>query len=101
MDEYAVAWRDSTEPHTLYVGGLAIDRNGVRLRGSAGYQPVVRELAPVAIEAVRPARRKESLGGFPSLRLELGKGRTLLLASVMGVGALSELIDALTRVAGL
>lgn len=101
MDEYAVAWRDSAEPYTLYVGGLAIDPSGLRLRGSAGYEPVVRKLAPGAIEAVRPARRKEHLGGFPSLRLELGGGRTLLLASVMGIGALSELIDALTRVAGL
>jgi len=96
-----VAWRDSAEPYTLYVGGLAIRDDNVRLRGSAGYEPVVRELSPDAIEAVRPASETEDLGGFPSLRLELGRGRSLLLASVMGIGALSELIDALTRVAGL
>ena len=36
------------------------------------------------------------LGGFPSLRLDLHTGRSLLLASVMGIGALFDILDALS-----
>ncbi len=96
MSEFAVVWRDTGEPHNLYAGGLMIEDNGLLLRGSAGQLPVVRELAREEISSVQRVRGRERLGEFPSLRLDLTSGRSLLLASVMGVGVLFEVIEALT-----
>ena len=96
MSEYAVVWRDNEEPHSLYAGGLMIEDNVVRLRGSAGRHPVVCELPREEIASVQRARGQERLGGFPSLRLDLTTGRSLLLASVMGLGVLLDVLEALT-----
>ena len=96
MGEYAIVWRDSGEPHRLYAGGLLIEDTGLLLRGSAGRLPVVRELARTEISSVQRVRGQERLGDFPSLRLDLTTGRSLLLASVMGVGVLFDVIEALT-----
>ena len=95
MSEYAVVWRDTGEPHSLYAGGLTIEGDGLWLRGSAGRFPVVRELAREEIASVQRARGPERLGGLPSLRLDLSSGRSLLLASVTGLGVLLEILEAL------
>jgi hypothetical protein len=95
MSEYAVVWRETGEPHSIYAGGLSIETDRVVLRGSAGRHPVVREVPRSEIGAVQRVAGQERLGGFPSLRLDLNTGRSLLLASVMGVGVLFELLDSL------
>ncbi len=96
MSEFAVVWRETGEPHSLYAGGLTVGDNGLLLRGSAGRHPVVRELPREQISSVERLRGQDRLGGFPSVRLDLQTGRSLLLASVMGVGVLFEVIEALT-----
>ena len=97
MGEYAVVWRDTAEPNSTYAGSLSIEADRVLLRGSAGRVPVVCELAREEISAVRRVRGKEGLGigGFPSLRLDLSSGRSFLLSSVMGLGVLFDVLDAL------
>ena len=97
MSEYAVVWRDTGEPHCLYAGGLIIEDSGLRLRGSAGQLPVVKELPREEISSVQHVRGPERLGGFPSLRLDLQTGRSLLLASVTGVGVVLEVVETLTN----
>jgi hypothetical protein len=96
MSEYAVAWKHTADPFSLYVGGLIVHATGVRLRGSAGYAPVVREFTREEIDAVERVRTEDRLGGFPSLRVSLKGGQSLLIASVTGTLGLSDLIDALT-----
>jgi hypothetical protein len=58
---------------------------------------VVCELARDEIVAVRRIRGEEGLGiaGFPSLRLDLSSGRSFLLSSVIGLGLLFDVLDAL------
>ena len=97
MSAYAVVWRDTAEPNSTYAGSLSIEEDRVLLRGNAGRVPVVCELPREEISAVRRVRGKEGLGigGFPSLRLDLSSGRSLLLSSVMGLGVLFDVLDAL------
>jgi hypothetical protein len=95
MSEYAVVWRETGEPDSIYAGGLSIENDRVVLRGSAGRLPVVRELPRSEIGAVQRVNGQERLGGFPSLRLDLNTGRSLLIASLMGAGVLFDVIDAL------
>ena len=95
MSEYAVVWRETGEPHRIYAGGLTIENDRVVLRGSAGRLPVVREVTRADIEAVQRVNGRERLGGFPSLRLDLAAGTSVLLASVMGLGVIFEVLDSL------
>ena len=96
MGEYAVAWVESDAPNTIYAGGLSLDDGLVRLRGSDGAEQVVRELAPDELVSVHPVRRRERLGGFPSARVDVRRGGSLLVASLVGGGALWEVVDALS-----
>lgn len=96
MNEYAVFWRDSAEPRSLYAGGLAIGDARIRLRGSAGGTPIVDDVPRESIAAVEPVVEERWIAGFPSFRLDLSTGRSLLLASVVGAGVFVELLDALT-----
>jgi hypothetical protein len=95
MKEFAVVWRDTAEPSSLYAGKLAVAPEGLRLRGCAGRHAVERELPWDEIAAVDRLRGDERLGRFPSLRLQLRGGRSLRLASVMGAAMLAEIVDAL------
>jgi hypothetical protein len=67
------------------------------LCGNAGGNRVVRELPREEIASAQRVARHERLSGFSSLRLDLHTGRSLLLASVMGIGALFDILDALSR----
>lgn len=93
MSEYAVFWKDSAEPFALYGGGLAIEDDRIRLRGRSGGPLVVQHVPRESVAGIEPA--PDELGGFPSLRLDLHTGRSLLLASVVGVGVLVEVLEAL------
>ena len=97
VSEYAVVWRDMAEPYSTYAGSLLIEEDRVLLRGNAGRVPVVCELPREEISAVRRVRGEQGLGigGFPSLRLDLSSGRSVLLSSVMGLGVLFDVLDAL------
>lgn len=97
MGEYAVVWVESETPNTIYAGGLSLDEGRVRLRGSAGIGAVVRELEADDVASVRRVGRRERLGGFPSLKLDVRQGGSLLVASVIGGGALWEIVDALSN----
>ena len=96
MSEYAVVWRETAEPYSTYAGGLMIEEHRVLLRGRAGRRPIVRDLPRDEISSVQRVRGKDGLEGFPAVRLDLSSGRSFLLASVMGVGVLFEVIEALT-----
>jgi hypothetical protein len=97
MSGYAVVRRDTAEPNSTYAGSLSIEEDRVLLRGNAGRVPVVCELPREEISAVRRVRGEEGIGigGFPSLRLDLNSGRSFLLSSVMGLGVLFDVLDAL------
>jgi hypothetical protein len=96
VSEYAIVWKDTDHPHDIYAGGLTIDPDGVRLRGSAGRRAIRHRFRPADIDAVRRAHPEQRIAGFPSFRLDLRSGRTLLLASVTGVGVITEVVETLS-----
>lgn len=97
MSEYAVVWRDSEHPTVIYLGGLSLDDHRLRLRGRAGRSLVAEAFQRDEIETVSKSDLPERIAGFPSLRLDFHCGRSLLLASVMGVGVTYEPLETLAR----
>ena len=95
MHEYAVFWRDSAEPRELRAGGLAIEGDGLRLRGSDGRSRVVHTVPREELEALAAADDGEAIGEFPTVRLELHDGRSLLVACALGAAALAKLLGML------
>lgn len=95
MREYAVFWRDSGSPRRLYAGALAVSDDRVRLRGTDGAARVVADLPTTEIAAVDAATGTQPIAGFPSFRLDLQNGRSIVVASAMGAAALLELVETL------
>ncbi len=99
-EEYAVFWRDPAKRHSLYAGGLAVRKDAVRLRGSDGGTPVVRDVPGEEIEAISPASGEEPIADFPSFRLDLRSGGSIVLAATTGGAALYEIVGALMNLIG-
>ena len=94
VDEQAVFWRESADPRTLYGGGVVVERDRVRLRGSDGRTRVIQTFPASELVALAPGG-PDSIAEYPSLRLELRNGRSFVLAAVLGSAVLAELIDSL------
>ena len=93
MTEHAVFWRDSAAPGAVFGGGVAVERGRLRLRGSDGRSRIVETVPAAELAAVAPGDDSEPIGDYPSLRLDLRGGRSIVLAAVLGTAALVELID--------
>jgi len=93
MKEHAVFWRDSAAPGMLYGGGVVVDGGRLRLRGTDGRFRVVETVPAADLAAVAPGGSSEPIGEYPSLRLDLRSGRSIVLAAVLGTAALVELVD--------
>jgi len=93
MREQAVFWRDSAAPGALYGGGVVVEGGRLRLRGSDGRARVVETVTGTDVAAVAPGGGSEPIGAYPSLRLDLRGGRSIVLAAVLGSAALVELVD--------
>jgi hypothetical protein len=93
MIEHAVFWKDSRAPGTLFGGGVVVERDHLRLRGSDGHANVVETVPGPELAAVEPDAGAGSIAGFPSLRLDLRNGRSLVLAAALGSTTLVELIN--------
>jgi len=93
MSEHAVFWTDSAEPGTVFGGGAAVEAGRLRLRGSDGRLRVIETLPAADLAAVDPDSGSETIGGFPTLRLDLAGGRSILVAAALGSAALVELVE--------
>lgn len=94
VEEQAVFWSDSSAPGALYGGGAAVESGYLRLRGSDGRRRVVETVPAAEFAAVATGGDAEPIAGFPSLRLDLHSGRSLVVAAALGSAALAELVDA-------
>lgn len=94
MKEHAVFWRSSDDPGSVYGGGVVVEPGRVSLRGSDGRARVVETVSADELAAVGAAD-EESIGGFPSVRLQLRGGRSLVIAAALGAAAVAELVDSL------
>ncbi|HEY2543327.1 MAG TPA: hypothetical protein VGH92_09775 [Gaiellaceae bacterium] len=93
MESFAVIWSESY--HSPRAGKLELDAAGLRLESQQRAQRVYYE----DIENVHVARdRGERLAGRPALVLDLAVGGPLRIASLGGVGILSELAERLGHV---
>jgi hypothetical protein len=93
---YAVAWRDGRGP--ACPGKLELRDDGLRLEtGRRNGRLRVLALRYDAVAAVRVAYGQERLGGCPTLILERPGKDPVLVATIAGVGSLSELGEALAR----
>jgi hypothetical protein len=95
MTEYAVFWRDSAVPASFYGGGLAVEADRVSLRGSDGGSRVQRAVPPAELASVGLAGGADSIAGFPTLKLDLCDGSSIVLAVAVGAAALADLLDTL------
>ena len=93
MTEHAVFWRDSASPGTVFGGGVVVERGRLRLRGSDGRSRIVETVPAADLAALAPGAGAEPIGEYPSLRLDLRGGRSIVLAAVLGAAALVELLD--------
>ncbi len=100
MQEHAVFWRDPAESSHLYAGGLAVADDIVQLRGSDGTFPVVKHVPCEEIEAISPVSGEEPIAEFPSFRIDLRNGSSIVLAAAAGGGALYEIVNALLNLLG-
>jgi hypothetical protein len=92
MVEHTVFWRDSALPGTVFAGGVAVEGGRMRLRGSDGRLRVVETLPAAELAGVDPGAGAAAIAGFPSVRVELRGGRSLVLAAALGMTALTELL---------
>ena len=95
MEELAVFWRDSGEPDAIYGGGAAIESGRLRLRGSDGRARVVRTVPGADVAVIAPGGADEAIGEFPSVRLELRNGGSIVLAAVVGGAVFARLVESL------
>ena len=86
MAEHAVFWRDSAAPGAVFGGGVAVERGRLRLRGSDGRSRIVETVPAAELAAVAPGGDTEPIGEYPSLRLDLRGGRSIVLAAVARYG---------------
>ncbi len=97
MSSYAVLWSEPSRD--VEVGKLELEPGSLRFEGSRG--PRGRRIHRVYyddIDGIRIAHTAwERLRGRPALVLDLADGGPLRIGSVDGVGTVSELADALTR----
>lgn len=93
MVEHAVFWRDSAIPNALFGGGVTIQGDWLRLRGDDGQGRVSESVHGTELVAVHSGDGAASIGDFPSIRLDLQSGRTLVLAAALGTAALAELVN--------
>jgi hypothetical protein len=91
MIEQAVFWRDSAVPGALFAGGIAVEGGRMRLRGSDGRLRVLETLPATQLAGVDAGAGAAAIAGFPSLRLDLRGGRSLVVAAALGMTALTEL----------
>jgi len=96
MEEHAVFWRDSSDPGAVFGGGAVVERGGLRLRGSDGRARVVETVPAGDVEGIEPGAEDDSIAEFPSLRLDLRNGRSIVLAAAVGGAMFAELVDSLT-----
>lgn len=93
--EHTVFWKDSAAPETLFGGGVAVEGNHIQLRGSDGRSRVIETVPATELAAVGPGTGPDSFPDFPSIRLDLHNGRSLVLAAALGTTALLELLNTL------
>jgi hypothetical protein len=98
MPEYAVVWTDSWLPQRRFHGTLSIAGGAAHLRGTDGEQTLHHGLSGEATITYR-ASRDERIDGYPSLRISLPDGRSFRVGSLLGVGVILEIIDALAELA--
>jgi hypothetical protein len=82
----------------VWTGAVTIAPGGIRLRGWNRRQAVEHAIEPNDVRIVDRAPVAERLAGLPSIRLELRSARTFVVASAIGVGMVSELLDSMLRV---
>lgn len=96
---YAVAWHDGRGP--ARPGKLELREEDLRLEtGDRNGHLRVIALRYEAVSAVRMARGRERLAGRPTLVLERPGKAPVIVVSIGGLGALSELSEALARRTG-
>lgn len=92
MVEHTVFWRDSAAPGAVFAGGIAVESDRMRLRGSDGRRRIVETLPATELASLDPSVDVAGIPGFPSVRVELQSGRSLVLAAALGMTALTELL---------
>lgn len=95
MSDYVAVWADARMPATFAAGRVQVDATGIRLdgRGSAGM--VARTISRFEIVSVSRERSAIRTGGRSWLRLDVRSGGSVLLTTMLGIGTLSELLDAI------
>lgn len=88
-------WRDSSVPGAVFGGGVVVEGDRLRLRGSDGRDRVVETVPATALAGVAPGDDHEAIADYPSMRLDLRGGRSLVVAAVLGATVLAELADRL------
>jgi hypothetical protein len=92
MSSYAVFWRNGG---IAFHGRLEFDPYGLWLHGGEpGHQ--LRVEVPYD-EIVRAERAGDRIGPCPAIRIHTRAAGTLLIASIGGVGVLSEILETLHR----
>jgi hypothetical protein len=94
MESFAVLWSESDHPP--HAGRLELGAAELRFDGRR-----TQSVPYAAIESVHVGRDREArIAGRPSLVLALAAGGPLRIASVGGVGVLSELAERLANLIG-
>jgi hypothetical protein len=97
---YAVIWRYQTDE--VYTGKLELSCDRLRLSGACHGDPACVEIPYQELRAVRrPRETGVAVRELPALLLELANGGVLVLASLFGVGALSEVAATVAWVANI
>jgi hypothetical protein len=100
MSSYAVIWSESD--CGLETGKLELDLESIRFECShCARGGCVHRVYYDDIDAVRIGHHKaERLAGKPAVVVDLDDGGSLRIGSVNGLGAVAELADELTKLAG-
>ena len=95
MEEHAVFWRDLAAPQSIFGGGAIVERDRLWLRGSDGCERVVEAVAADDLAGIAPGAAEEAIAEFPSLRLDLRSGRSIVLAAAIGGAMFADLVESL------
>jgi hypothetical protein len=88
-------WADTLQPGRVYAGRLSLGEDGLGLDGGRGSDLYQRQIGCEEITGFRRTTGVGGVGGRSSLRVELRSGEALLVSTVFGSTALSEISERL------